>query len=927
MCAWRSSGRCNDSMVGRLVANQALTESSRAAEAFYSVDRKHFAVLDKKQVKRAKRRYSHTTDANAAAQNDFESDESTLSNEDEPEAEDDQNDSDADEMTRGAYMDRPIRYHYIHQSAVHMYASVVEALDIQPGNTVLNCGSGSGYLSCIMACLAGETGWCHGVELNRQAVIHSRMRYKQWVEQLAKERDAYDQRQAAAKAHNGFNEQQDDDDDVTTPAKRHRSTSIATTASPASRSSALSTPQQRRVSSSSSSTAVSPLQTATGEMTLGSARTEQQPRADAAGGANATLTLLNRLLGGRLQALAPDVHTQAARDDSDSDEDNVDETAMQSMVAVSESSDDEVHAADEDETTATTQAAQGTRRRRRVVHPLTMLTELFGIAPEALGHLTAESDPPPQPRPQFRPPTPAVTTFTQADCFNLNARDERMRFDRIYVGAGAEGSSLPYFCQFVSVGGMLVGPFSDQLLKVTRLTDRMTTEQELAAAAQTMQTKPLPTYSSRSRFSGPGWSPSRPTVNRGTLEHFGQPHIIAYQHHSLLDTCTDFSHSSSRPSQLHLHLHNTQTGVIQRYVSTTMSSVSFAPLAMKDHSDADARRALNSVSLPMQVLEPQLESLYPSTFQHAIKAILMLQARPEHMHDMVTDGAQTDEPYCSAHCTNPFSKLPVSLCLNILQFCSKPWFESPPSVDTAAQRQQVQQFCNELQSAFVVLNARVARWSADDDHSQHYLTMLQQFQDRDVDPLPEADELQPVYQLLARIYIRITEELIKDNDEDNQQSAVRYATGAIQLVKRLPHTDDARNNVGGNPNKALMQQAYRTSCRAYLHANQPARALEDASDLSKIEHDQVAADLLAEVSKQLTQQREAGQRRRRAQAARHRESGSRTDPENGNSDTADSPPLTSLNAPSQSRPADMMRGDADADEESSQSSDGDGYIS
>jgi protein-L-isoaspartate O-methyltransferase len=52
----------------------------------------------------------------------------------------------------------------VHQSAPHMYAIIIEALGIKPGDHVLNVGSGTGYLSTMFAWFAGADGVNHGVE-------------------------------------------------------------------------------------------------------------------------------------------------------------------------------------------------------------------------------------------------------------------------------------------------------------------------------------------------------------------------------------------------------------------------------------------------------------------------------------------------------------------------------------------------------------------------------------------------------------------------------------------------------------------------------------------------------------------------------------------------------------------------------------------
>ena len=60
-----------------------------------------------------------------------------------------------------AYVDRPFRERLgitgavLHMSAPHMYAQSVESLGILPGDAVLNVGSGTGYLSTVMAFLVG----------------------------------------------------------------------------------------------------------------------------------------------------------------------------------------------------------------------------------------------------------------------------------------------------------------------------------------------------------------------------------------------------------------------------------------------------------------------------------------------------------------------------------------------------------------------------------------------------------------------------------------------------------------------------------------------------------------------------------------------------------------------------------------------------
>lgn len=108
-----------------------------SSQAFYSVDRKHFAVLDRRQIRHAQRRYSQSENQREAAFNDYEasSDDMRDSSEEE-EAEEHGNGFDSDDdsfesdMSREAYMDKPIRNRYIHQSAG---TSMVQRSHAQPG--------------------------------------------------------------------------------------------------------------------------------------------------------------------------------------------------------------------------------------------------------------------------------------------------------------------------------------------------------------------------------------------------------------------------------------------------------------------------------------------------------------------------------------------------------------------------------------------------------------------------------------------------------------------------------------------------------------------------------------------------------------------------------------------------------------------------
>lgn len=68
----------------------------------------------------------------------------------------------------------------MHLSAPHMYVTVLEALNLQPGQAFLNVGSGSGYLNCLASFLLGPSGVSHGVEIQPTLVVHSRKCIADW---------------------------------------------------------------------------------------------------------------------------------------------------------------------------------------------------------------------------------------------------------------------------------------------------------------------------------------------------------------------------------------------------------------------------------------------------------------------------------------------------------------------------------------------------------------------------------------------------------------------------------------------------------------------------------------------------------------------------------------------------------------------------
>ncbi|XP_065270492.1 protein-L-isoaspartate O-methyltransferase domain-containing protein 2 [Emys orbicularis] len=93
-----------------------------------------------------------------------------------------------DDFKDNAYKDLAWKHGNFHLSAPCIYSEVMEALDLQPGLSFLNLGSGTGYLSSMIGLILGPFGVNHGVELHSDVIEYA----KQKLDVFIRTSDSFD---------------------------------------------------------------------------------------------------------------------------------------------------------------------------------------------------------------------------------------------------------------------------------------------------------------------------------------------------------------------------------------------------------------------------------------------------------------------------------------------------------------------------------------------------------------------------------------------------------------------------------------------------------------------------------------------------------------------------------------------------------------
>jgi protein-L-isoaspartate(D-aspartate) O-methyltransferase len=217
--------------------------------------------------------------------------------------------------------------------------------------------------------------------------------------------------------------------------------------------------------------------------------------------------------------------------------------------------------------------------------------------------------------------------FVCGNCFQLCPAERQ--YDRVYVGAGAKNSMLPFMLELLAPGGILVGPFDGKLLKIVKVRPL-----DSAGIARRMNRRRRP--------------------------------------------------ETDRPVALNLSVSGAQ------YHTTTLSHVSFSPL--QSSVPAKNRGKDSGIRFSERVWSPDGHQKFPDRFREAVNTVLMTSLRLYECYDEDSNSVLvevgTENAAASKQCSALTSKatphrtklppLPSVIWVEIMSYMGRDWFRGVP---------------------------------------------------------------------------------------------------------------------------------------------------------------------------------------------------------------------------------------------------------